>query len=237
MISQCPHCQKALQFTPAQQEKIDAALAGLKFGVLKLGCPHCKAAISLNPDGSLFSEERPGAAGGAAKEVVAPPPHPDISWLAMGIYNEEEVVAEEAPKAMILWHKGPGREEVGKAFADLGYHTVFPESGGDALVQMRFVSFAAVVLQEGFDGPLATSAVHRHLAGLPMDRRRAMFYAVLGKDFHTMYHLEALAYSANVVVNEAEAVHFDVILKKGMQEMQELFGPYVEAMKRAAVSV
>jgi hypothetical protein len=92
-----------------------------------------------------------------------------------------------------------------------------------------------VVLHDEFDGPLSQSSFHREMSALPMDRRRSIFYALIGKQWHTLYNMEALAHSANVVVNEAEAAHFDIILKKGLLEQMELFGPYVEAIKRKVV--
>jgi len=58
---------------------------------------------------------------------------------------------------------------------------------------------------------------------------------LIGKGFSTLYDLEALSYSANVVVNDSEIEHIDIILKKGMQDYLELFGPYIESL-RVAVS-
>lgn len=237
MISQCPHCQKSLQFIPAQQEKIDAALANLKPGnFLKLGCPHCRKPIALKADGSLQEESPPApTALREGEEAVSPPSFPDISWLAQGIYSEQAVVTE-VPKALILMATGPEREAVASSLSERGYQTVFPESANDALVQMRFSLYTAVVLHDEFDGELDESAFHRQMAAMPMERRRSIFYVLIGKKWHTLYNLEALAHSANVVVNEAECNHFDIILKKGMRDMQELFGPYIEAMQRVAAA-
>ena len=218
MISECPHCHKALQFNEVQREKLERALAGLKSESLKLGCPHCKDTIRIRRDGSLVPDD------GVKKQGPTPPAYPDISWLASGIYEEQEVV-EDVPKALIMVKEGEIRDAVARAVEGEGYQLVFPESAADALEQMRFVNFAAVVLQDGFDGSIKESVLHRHMAGLPMSIRRAAFYALIG-DFHTLYNLEALAFSANVVVNEHEASHFDVIFKKGMRESDELFGPY-----------
>lgn len=238
MITECPYCQNILQFSPVQQDKIKTALAKLKSGSLKLGCPHCKKPIAINADGNLYEESlseavKPSSLPRPVK--VAPPAYPDISWLAQGLYSERELVAD-VPKALILMASGQSRDVVVKALAERGYQIEMPESGNDALVQMRFGSFAAVVLHSDFDGSLAESAFHRQMAAMPMDKRRSLFYALIGKEFYTLYNLEALTYSANVVINDKEAVHFDIILKKGLQEMQELFGPYAEAIKRVAVN-
>ena len=253
MINQCPFCQQALQFSGVQQEKIDTALAGLKPGAaLKLGCPHCRKAISLQADGSLFVEtpaqaEAPAEAPSESKPpsppqpdtsagyqaTVKPPDYPDISWLAQGIYTEQAVMTE-TPKAMILMPSGQNQDHVAKALSDQGYQTEFPESASDALIQLRFGLYLAVVLHDEFDGDLAESTFHQHMITMPMERRRTIFYALIGKKRHTLYNLEALACSANVVINEAEVPHFDIILKKGLLEMESLFGPYIKARQRVA---
>lgn len=230
MISECPHCQAPLQFTPAQQDKIKAALANITTGSLKLGCPHCKKTIALQADGNLYDE---AAAKKSAPPPVAPPAYPDISWLAQGIYTERATVSD-VPKALVLMAEGPGREAVLKAFRERGYVVDLPESATDGLTLMRFSAFAAVVLHVDFDGSLAQSTFHRQMATMPMDKRRSLFYALIGKEFHTLYHLEALSYSANVVINEAETIHFDIILKKGLQEQQELFGLFADALHTAS---
>ena len=237
MINQCPHCQKGLQFNPAQQEKINQALANLKTGTLKLQCPHCRKPINLKSDGSLQEETSAAAPPEAppGKGTVKPPGYPDISWLSQGIFMEQEVLTE-VPKALILMGEDTNLQFVAKALTERGYQTHFPESASDALVQMRFSTYGVVVLHDEFDGPLAESPFHRQMATMPMERRRGIFYALIGKQWHTLYNLEALAHSANIVVNETEIEHFDIILKKGLQEMQELFGPYAEALKRATTA-
>jgi hypothetical protein len=64
-----------------------------------------------------------------------------------------------------------------------------------------------------------------------MARRRYIFYALLGPEFNTFFNLQALAYSANLVVNEKDTPHFGVILRKSIPEYEELFGPFMEELK------
>jgi len=231
MINECPHCQAALQFNPAQQEKIKAALASMTTSTLKLGCPHCKKTIIIQADGNLYDET--AAAKKLANSTVALPAVPDISWLAQGIYTEKETVSD-VPKALVLMAAGQGREAVLKALRERGYVVDLPESAADGLTLMRFSPFAAVVLHVDFDGSLTQSTFHQQMATMPMDKRRSLFYALIGKKFHTLYHLEALSHSANVVINETELIHFDIILKKGLQEQQELFGLFADALSTAS---
>ncbi len=226
MISQCPHCQKDLSFNEVQKQKIELALSSLKTGSLKLGCPSCKQPIHLRADGSLIDQE--GDVEPGVSNLIKPPSYPDISWMANGICDEQEML-EEVPKALILMPEGAIRDSVTHSFVELGYQTTFPESVGDAREHMRFVNFTAVVYYGAMEGELADSSFHSYMSQMPMSRRRTVYYVLVGPKFHTLYDLEALAYSANVVVNEAEVGHFDIILKKGMSDYDGLFGPYAAA--------
>ena len=64
-----------------------------------------------------------------------------------------------------------------------------------------------------------------------MTQRRSIYYVLIGPDFHTLYDLEALSNSANLVVNESELGQFDLILKKGLQDYDDLFGLYIKMLK------
>ena len=247
MLSKCPHCHKDLQLTEAQQEKVKQALAALPEGkTLKISCPLCREAINLQKDGAPLAaaptaeaenkppENRPAA---APPKPVNPPPTPpappDNAWLQGG---EEQVALDEVikdvPLAMVLVADSGLRQQLSAALEGLGYQVEFPENGTAAKERMRFVNFAAVVLHSGFEGgELAASAFHQHMRKLPMATRRLLLYVLIGPRFNTLYDLEALANSANLVVNEKEAAKLPLILKKAQHDYQLLFGPYLEALK------
>ncbi len=231
MISQCPHCRQTLNFNEVQQAKIQTALAGLQKGTLKMGCPHCKKAIHLQADGSCADTPRESGlnSGTDIKSGIKPPHYPDISWMANDMY-EEMAVAPDVDKALVMMPEGAAREAVSKAFLEQGCQTEFPESASDAIARMRFTDFTYVVLHTGFAGPPAESEFHQYLSRMPMARRRGIYYILMGPEFHTLYDLEALANNANLVVNDAEAAYLEIIFKKGRQDYDDLFGPYLEAM-------
>jgi hypothetical protein len=68
------------------------------------------------------------------------------------------------------------------------------------------------------------------MRALPMNRRRYMFYILLGDAFHTLYNLEALAHSANLTVNTSDLRHLDIILRKAIPTYEELFGAFLEEL-------
>lgn len=244
MLSHCPHCRKELNLNEAQQEKVQKALDALTEGkTLKLGCPLCKQPIYLRRDGTAEegaanaagNGERPVEESRPAPQPLKPPPAapkpPEVGWLAAGEYQAQEVV-KDVPLVMVLMAAGPMREAVAKAFSTLGYQPEFPESSAAAMERMRFVNFAAVVLHAGFEGGnFKEAAFHCHMCELPMANRRSIYYVLIGPEFHTLYDLEALSYSANLVVKDQEVPHMPTILKKGLRDYEDLFGSYLEALE------
>lgn len=261
MLSQCPHCHKELQLSEAQQEKVRQALAALPEGkTLKIACPLCREAIHLRRDGNPVESAGATAAQAtptapaaaetrdaeqAAAKPVAPPPQPvnppptppaapDISWLQGGEGQQADLdeVVRDQPLAMVLVGDEGLRRQVAEALATQEYLVEFPESAAAAKERMRFVNFAAVVLHTDFEGgALQDSLFHQHMRKLPMAARRHILYALLGPELRTLYDLEALALSANLVVNQQDAGKLPLILKKAAHDYQALFGPYLDALR------
>lgn len=68
---------------------------------------------------------------------------------------------------------------------------------------MRHNDYAAVVLHADFEGTgVPDSTFHSYINALPMAKRHCILYILVGPDFRTLYDLEALALSANLVVND-----------------------------------
>lgn len=169
------------------------------------------------------------AAPVAGRSSVQPPPHPDISWLLEGKYVEKVQISQE-PTALILM-AGGGKTEVSKAFEAIGYKIDLAASQNEAIEKVKAFDFAAIVVDAGFTGGhLAESPFHTFMKWLPMHRRRSIHYTFIGPQVHTLYNLEALCESVNLVVNDRDAKHFDVILRKGLLEHTALFQPYTAVL-------
>lgn len=236
MIENCPHCAVRLNIGPAQQEKINAALAALAEGKrLQLTCPSCRQPILLDKEGRVAAkiETKPANAAATSPGVLpdAPGP-PDLSWLAEGMVSEKKM-ADDIPRLLCLAPAGTLRDTLAHAFEKLGYDVDHAETSEEAVAGMRFITYTAVALVEGFDGnkdPLTTD-FHAYMAAMAMDRRRHIFYLVAGDRFHTLYDLEALTISANLTLNPREISRIDLILQKAMADRQHLFGPLIEAVR------
>jgi hypothetical protein len=234
MIKQCPHCQENLKLSVIQVAKVQEALAKLTEGkFLKINCPHCKKPIELAANGELAVSGRSGQkplAPQQRKLDLKPPAPPSLAWLANGKLEQEEAIADDR-QVLVLMADGPTRISVVTAFEKMDYKPVFPESAQDGIERMRFTNYAAVVLHSRFDGnSLAESSFHDHMRKLTMTRRRSIFYTLIGPEFQTLYNLEALVNSANLVVNDKEINKIWFILKKTIPEYEELFGPYVDTL-------
>ncbi|MDH5525408.1 MAG: zinc-ribbon domain-containing protein [Desulfobulbaceae bacterium] len=261
MISACPHCQQDINLNDAQLDKLKTALAALPSGkTLKLACPKCKQPIEFNKDATVVSvaaavlkdvlySDHVGREDATALGIVeayqkapkparlppeAPKP-PDTDWLDSGVYAEKEII-EDVPRVMVLSADEEIKTQVTMAFGEQGFQPVYVQSAEQAIDKMQFGSFDAIVLHSRFEGGnIDDSTFHQHMRQMFMAKRRYIFYTLIGPEFRTLYDLEALANSANLVVNDKDVGHLGVILKKGMSEYDDLFGPYIDALKHYGV--
>ncbi|WP_457572798.1 hypothetical protein [Desulfolithobacter sp.] len=221
MISSCPHCQTKLQFTEPQKAKLQQALARLEPGKnLSIKCPNCHQVIRLGREHTTGQNDR----------GLRPPPPPDINWLKTGRFETEDKI-QDVPMALIM-HPDPAvSEKLKTAMESVGYQVMIADSVANARERMQFVNFACVVLHSRFEGSsLDESTFHQFMRSMAMDRRRYVFYILMGPEFHSLYDLQALSCSANLVVNDQDLKYFDTILRKAIPAYEELFGPLLEEL-------
>lgn len=219
MTITCQNCAKKLTLS----DKIKKGIQQLPPGrLLRLPCPKCGEPIVLDNNGLVTQKK---AVGSPAKTAVKPPSPPDITWLKEGTFEEQEVV-EDIPQTLILVQPGTERDKITEAVESIGYQAGFAESDEEAMEKMQFVNYASVILHTGFRvGSLEESPFHQFMCDMSMLKRRFIFYVLVGPKFSTLYDLEALAYSANLVVNTLETPQFLTILRKAIPRYEELFGP------------
>lgn len=113
----------------------------------------------------------------------------------------------------------------------LGYQVMTLTSAEEAIAQVGSVNFASIVFHAGFEGgPLAESIFHNFMRDMPMSRRRMIFYILMGPQFTTLYDIQALANSANLVVSDDDFKNFQLVLHKAIPYYEQLFGPLLEEL-------
>jgi len=230
----CPKCGKQLKLSDKFKESLKQLKPDQK---ARVKCIQCEEPFAI--DSSVLNTTPPPAQAAPQKSTaqkarrvgVKPPEPPDVSWLQEGLFEDQEVV-EEIPLALILIPEHCGAADVVKAVEALGYRAEVATSAEDAIEKMEFVNYAGVIQHSEFEpGGLKNSRFHSFMSAMGMSRRRYIFYVLIGKELHTLYDLEALAYSANIVVGEKDVAHFGTILRKSIPEYEALFGPLMEELR------
>ncbi len=232
MIVNCPNCGKQLRMSGNIQESVRRLGPGKK---IKIKCVQCQKPFGL--DASQLIAETGGVKEAARKKParapqgVQPPASPDISWLKDGAFEDQEVV-EDVPLALVLMPETPHRTALVDAVRELGYRTELAQSSEEALEKMRFVNYASVFLHSGYEsGGIFSGKFHDYMKNMEMSRRRFILYVLIGKEFKTLYDLQALSNSANLVVNDEETPYIGTILKKTIPEYEMLFGSLIEQLR------
>lgn len=231
----CPHCEKQLKLSGKIKESIEKLDPGQK---IKVKCVYCTKAFGLDAHSVDITavpkdirRKKPQGVSAPRNSGIRPPAAPDVTWLAEGIFDDQEVV-EDIPKALVLMPEIPGRDVVVKAAVDFGYQVEQPLDVMEAIEKMRFVNYAAVFLHSGYESAgLLQGKFHAYMRGMSMNRRRFIIYVLLGDQFETLYDLQAMAYSANLVVNDRDLSHIGVVLKKTIPEYEALFGPLMDELR------
>ena len=226
-----------------------------------MGCPHCKKPIELKnepeagkdafdlfpdlvakdsageetsqePLSPQVEQEAPVQEPGKEGMVPPPPKPPDISWLKTGALGERVQSPDDAT-ILIIMPDGESKEAVADAFKRLDYRIEYANSLAETMEKMISATFAGVVLHTGFEGcPLEESRIHHHIKWLPMPKRRTLYYVLIGPELQTLYDLEALVLSANLVINEKDLGDINKILRRGLHDYENLFHPFLESLQR-----
>jgi len=224
MIVTCPNCQKKLKLS----SKIEDSLRTLSPGKsLRISCPQCAGAILLDA-GMLTADTSPQAASSPVKQQVSPPPPPDLSALKNS-HIEGKAVVEDIPKVLILMPESVDCRLLTAPLEALGYQPSFVQSAEEAMEKMQFINYASVILHSHYEeAGLEHGVFHHFMRAMNMNKRRFIFYILVGPEFHTLYDLQALASSANLVVGEQDLPQLTLILRTAIPQYEAMFGAIMQ---------
>ena len=232
MIVNCPHCGKQLKLGDKIRETVKQLEPGRR---IKIKCAHCAVPFGLDRTMDLNSSQGQSGENSGPVETgrLKPPAPPDTEWLKDGTFEEKEVI-EDIPRALVLMPDTAGRDLVVKASSGVGYRVELAADSDDAIDKMMFVNYAAVFLHSRFEpGSIQSGKFHQFMRSMSMARRRYIFYVLIGEQFKTLYDLQALSCSANLMVNDADVQYIGTVLKKVIPEYEALFGPLMEELRVA----
>lgn len=230
MIVTCPHCQKKLKLSP----KIEESLRQLSPGKsLRINCPQCGAPVLL--DVAMLAAEMSSQAGAPsaprpAAQRVKPPPPPDLSGLNAS-QLEGKAMVEDIPKALLLTPESFDCQPLTAALETLSYQPSFVRSAEEAMEKMQFTNYSSVIHHSRYEGAgLEDGVFHHFMRAMNMNRRRYIFYILIGPEFHTLYDLQALACSANLVINERDLGQLAIILRTAIPQYEAMFGAIMQEL-------
>ena len=161
-------------------------------------------------------------------QQVTPPPPPDLSGLNNNTYEGKEVI-QDIPKVLILMPDSPNCRLITEALEALGYQPSFAQSAEDAMEKMQFINYASVILHSHYEGsPMENGVFYQFMRAMNMSKRRYIFYILIGPELHTLYDLEALAYSANLVVSDQDLPQLTIILRTAIPQYESMFGAIMQ---------
>ncbi len=234
MLVNCPHCSKQLKLGEVAVASLQQVPEGK---TLKVKCVHCKESFGLSGtaaiagDKVVFGKEENS---GSRDDIKVKPPKPPTLSELLGKEGGGKKAADSIPRVLLLF---PGREDkasILEKIEGIGYQVEEPDGVNDAIERMFSTNFTLVIYHTSYEGvPLSQSRFHDYICQLPMSKRRDIFYVLIGGEMQTFYDLQALACSANFVVNDAELPHITTLLKKAIPEYEDLFGAYLEELQIA----
>ncbi|QPJ65112.1 MAG: hypothetical protein G3M78_06800 [Candidatus Nitrohelix vancouverensis] len=207
----CNECQKNINIPDEKLPK------GQAFNIT---CPGCKAKVRV--DQHLKAKAEP------AEEPVSAAKMAVLDDFA----DEEELVIYDEGDELALIMDDKNKDVWTQTLQEKDYKLQYAKSPEQGVYKMKFTKFHLVALHEKFGGvSLDESAIYQSIIELPMELRRNIFVALVGKDFKTLSDMQAYQYSVNVVVNEKDLGKLGDILKKSIGEFEMMYKVYKETLK------
>lgn len=162
--------------------------------------------------------------GKSSRKVPAPP---DVSWLKGGAEAVDGDTDAELRRCLVVMSDNGERERALSAIGSLDFSVHVADSGNKAMEMLKISAYSLLICNMADAMP----TLHDYVTWLPMTARRTMYYTLIGPDLHTLYSLEALSLSANMVVCDKDIHHLGKILMRGFGDYEKLYRPFLNEIK------
>jgi hypothetical protein len=149
------------------------------------------------------------------------------NWLRNGKFADKLTEGTQFKKALILSQNKKHLAIYNNIFKKLRYNIDLAKSESAAIEYISSILFSLVA----YDNSLGFLDFEQYMRNLAGDKRRNLYYVIIGPELSTLYDLEALSLSANLVVNNKDVQYLDIILKKGFQDYETLYRPFIETLE------
>jgi len=209
----CDNCSKTINVPDAKVPKDQA---------FNLTCPGCKTKIHV--DQHLKQEPLVDDEDAAADTLFTITDESFEEDETPPIYDENDKVA--------LIMDPRNYDTIAQVLTDFDYKLETARSPEHGVHKLKFFHYNVVIFHEHYGvESLEESPLYQYVLHMPMSTRRKTFIAVVGKEFKSGDHLQALAYSVNQVINEKDLDKLDIMLKKGITDYNIFYRIYRETME------
>ncbi len=233
---QCVHCKQGFQLDRSRVQKESSANREQQPVDMQPQSEESATEQIVNvrsQQQEVRKRERPAAINQEQTGAVRPPMSPDISWLSGGEKVVKQMI-KGRPLALLAVPRGGVRDTLVREIDKLNYQVEEATDIDDAIDKIISTPYELVICHSSYEkGGLNVARFHGYVSRLPMNRRHDIFYVLVGEEMKTLYDMQALAYSANLVINDAEVRHIGAFLPKAIEEHREFLQPLLEELRLA----
>jgi len=224
MLIKCTECEHGINIP---DEKIPQGRA------FSIACPGCRAKIKIEAQASSEPVEEP------KPFIEEEPEEEQDNSLGIILSNENEFenedeefsIYDENDKLALILDE-PNKNLCVDVLEERGFKVQFAKSPEHAVYKMKFTHFHFVLLHENYGNKsLKKNPVYRNLVEMPMETRRHIFFAVVGKNFKTLNNMQAFGWSVNLVINEKDMDRLAKVLKKAIGEHEVFYKVFKESLQ------
>ena len=216
MIVNCSNCNKALN---VPDEKVPEGKS------ISFNCPSCNAPMAVSGKkstggkASSLLDETQNIPVPASREVKS---DSSLHNLINMVENELEFLGEGKFQALVA--DGANLDRIGPILKKMDYMITSVRNHEEGLQKLAVNTYDLIVLNEQFDGcDPYENPIHKYIEPMPMNKRRRIFFVLVGKNYKTMDEMSAFNRSVNLVMNEADFTNFELILKKSMNDLKMFY--------------